>query len=225
MTKNKSIELTILCLFFFLNGKAQVHHFLSQDSLLYGRIQESVALMLDYMKFISTPNKTLATKQYYAQKAISLFVPRAVAIIKEDTKANKRIMPISDFFLQSIKNTDLIKKFEVDSIQVPNWENKRLLSSDSILWIDAKVIPIQSLLQFDYSDSLMVVKEITEEREEWRPLLGIIYLSNKHLKKNSNDKNQNIVTSGLNVDCIDNRGTDNQQSKSKHVRCKGKTRR
>lgn len=108
MTKYKSIELTILCLFFFLNGKAQVHHFLSQDSLLYGRIQESVALMLDYMKFISTPNKTLATKQYYAQKAISLFVPRAVAIIKEDTKANKRIMPISDFFLQGIKNTDLV---------------------------------------------------------------------------------------------------------------------
>lgn len=180
MTKQKYLIMIGLYLFFSLEGQAQDNYTMRPDSILQGRIQEYISLLTDYIGFINTKNKPNSTKQYYKKKACALFMPYAKAIIKSKDSKEQQALNIKIFFDSPI---DSIKQYDLDSIQVPNWKSKSLILPDSILWIDSKVITIYKRTTFHFQDSIMLIRETTELGDEWRPLLGNLFLSYKQKKK------------------------------------------
>lgn len=224
MIKYRTVIIFILSLF-FLNGTAQDIHVIIPDSILYKRIGERISLLNDYMTYISDKRKPFNTRQYYAQKATSLFMPNAMVYIRGGKSGNILRTSVEEFFRQSTSFPKYLEKYELDSIQVPNWRNKNLNSSDSILWVDAKILKLHQGSVYNYSDSLMLVKEATDLREEWRPLLGNLFVSYKHIKQANNDTKQNITIPSVAVDSVGNsQGATSHRTQSKHVRCKSKTR-
>ncbi len=71
---------------------------------------------------------------------------------------------------------NVLEIYDLDSIQVPNWRSEKFAFCQILLWVDAKVLKLHQGDGCNYSDSLMLVKEATEQREEWRPLLGNLFL-------------------------------------------------
>lgn len=220
MMKYRTVIVFILSLF-FLSGKAQDTSTITSDTILYRRICERISLLSDYMTYITNSHKPLATRKYYVVKVTSLFMPNAVVTIR--CGKTKNSTPVENFFYRGTCDSKYFENYELDSIQVPNWKNKNLSSPDSILWVDAKVLQLHQGSVYNYSDSLMLVKETTELREEWRPLLGNLFLSYKHVKQTDNDTKQNIAISCVAMDSVGNsQGSVSQRTQSKHVRRKSK---
>lgn len=224
MIKIRTVIVLILSLF-FMNGKAQDSHDITSDSILHRRIWERVSLLNDYMTYISNRHKPFATRQYYVQKATSLFMPNAIVHIRGCKAGHITKISVKEFLRRGTYDSKCFRIYDLDSIQVPNWRSEKLASSDSTIWVDAKVLKFHQGDVYNYSDSLMLVKEATDLREEWRPLLGNLFLSYKHIKRVNDDTKQDITASAVTMDSVGNsQCTTSQRTQSKHVRCKSKTR-
>ena len=215
------IVLFFLCLSYPIEGWAQEAHC---DTILANRIYEYIGLFKDYLHFISQKQKPLKAKCYYEKKAKSLFTPDAQVIIyKNGIEFQKE--PI-DSFLLSIRTIQLsLSDFTLDSIQVPNWNSNRLESQQDALWVDCQIISIDKTITYSHQDSIMLTKEMTEMRDEWRPLLGNLYISYKLNGIENDEIKQDNTHSHIVVDSTNcHQSTICQRVKQKHVRCKSKTR-
>lgn len=224
MTKIRLLILISLCLFFSLEGKAQGYHTMRPDSILYGRIQEYISLLSDYMGFMNDSRKPFNTKLYYKKKTLALFMPHAKAVIKGKNLKECQALSIKDFLDDVLDSTQDARQYVLDSIQVPNWKNKNLSSSDSILWTDSRIVKVHKQVSFNSSDSILLIRETTEMGDEWRPLLGSLFLSYKQLKINEDENKQDIIIPTLVADSTDNKSSNRQRPQQEHVRCKGETR-
>lgn len=213
--------LFFLCLSYSMEGWAQEVHC---DTILANRIYEYIGLFKDYLHFISQKQKPLKAKCYYEKKAKSLFTPDAQVIIyKNGIEFQKE--PI-DSFLFHIRNSELsLSNISIDSIQVPNWNSNRLESQQDALWVDCQIISIAKTITYSHQDSIMLTKEMTEMRDEWRPLLSNLYITYKLNSIEKDEIKQDNIHPPIVVDCTNgDQSTISQRVKQKHVQCKSKTR-
>lgn len=214
------IVLFFLCLSSAIKGQTQEVHC---DTILENRIHEYIGVFKDYLRFISHKQKPMNTRCYYERKAKLLFTPKSQVIIyKNGIEFQKE--PI-DSFLLSIRTAQLsLSEFTLDSIQVPNWNSNRLELQQDVLWVDSKIISIANMVMYSHQDSIMLMKEMTEMRDEWRPLLGDLYVSYILNDIEKNETKQDKTNSHVVVDSTNNQpSTVCQRVKQKHVRCKSET--
>ena len=194
--------LFFLCLSYSMEGWAQEVHC---DTILANRIYEYIGLFKDYLHFISQKQKPLK------------------AIYKNGIEFQKE--PI-DSFLFHIRNNELsLSNISIDSIQVPNWNSNRLESQQDALWVDCQIISIAKTITYSHQDSIMLTKEMTEMRDEWRPLLSNLYITYKLNSIEKDEIKQDNIHPPIVVDCTNgDQSTISQRVKQKHVQCKSKTR-
>lgn len=194
------------------------------DTILQKRVYEYLELLQDYLKFMSNEKKSANTRLFYQAKALALFTPHALAKISLSEHKTEEVN-IHTFLSRIMNPRDSAFSYRLDSIQVPNWENKKLSSLQNEIMVDCKNITFIKTITYNlHKDSITLFRESTEIRDEWRPLLGNLYVT--FMKITTNDEiTQDIDSIANPVDSThQQQGAICQRTEQKHIRCKGKAR-
>lgn len=224
MRKTLLIILFIFCLPISLIAQAKDKNDVLSDTILQKRVYEYLELFQDYLKFMTNEKKSANTRLFYHTKALALFSPNALVKISKSGHEIEEVH-IKTFLSRMMNQRDSAFSYRLDSIQVPNWENKKLGSLQNEIMVDCKNIAFKKTITYNlHKDSITLCRESTELRDEWRPKLGNLYVT--FMQKTTNDEIiQDIDSIANSADSThQQQRTICQRTEQKHVRCKSKAR-
>lgn len=141
------------------------------EKMYLSRLVEKVVQLKDYIGIINNSNSNQDSKRYYSHKAINLFEPKSIVIMKNNDVSS--LVPIDSFFY--LLENSAVNLCSVDSVYIPIWRNDKVLNpSDSIIYVDSYKFDCTSFISDKKvkGSSLPILIENTEDGKELMPLLG-----------------------------------------------------
>ena len=148
------------------------------------RRYEKIGQLSDYINFMQSKD-TIRSQSVYQNKMIALFADSSKVRLCYSKKSNNCVVSVPEFCKMIINKS--IKVVEIDSLCVPNWDdkinsvtleiNRVELSSSNYPFKQLK--ESNNLAVSNYGQILFAYKEETEDGVEWIPVFGDIVVKVK----------------------------------------------
>lgn len=141
------------------------------------RRYEKIGQLCDYVNFMQSKD-TIRSQSVYQNKMISLFADSSKVRLLYSKKSKNCVVSVPDFCKMIIQKS--IKIVEIDSLCVPNWDDKiNSLTPDinrvelsSSIYSFKQLKESNNLAVSNYGQILFAYKEETEDGVEWIPAFG-----------------------------------------------------
>ncbi len=146
---------------------------LQRKQLYDMRLAAQLTQLKDYIEFIADGG-TGESSEYYIRKVKDLFAKDSKIIVTDGD--DREALSIDSFFHFIAKREIVLQR--LDSVEVPLWEESRLLTGkDSIAYVRSQLYMFSGKMANQTNRNVLpVVREGTEEGDEWMPLLGNLYV-------------------------------------------------
>lgn len=153
----------------------------SYKEMFMKRRHEKIGQLCDYINFMQSKD-TIRSQSVYQNKMMALFADSSKVQLRYSNKSKNCIVSVPEFCKMIINKS--IKVVTIDSLCVPNWDDKINSLSPDINRLELSS-SIYSFKQLQVSDNLTVsnngqilfaYKEETEDGVEWIPILGDIFI-------------------------------------------------
>lgn len=156
----------------------------SLRNLYYRRTKERIHQLCDYLTLASGPSRKSRERRYYAACIQNMFHPNSsVRVALGDSV---RCYSLKSF-AKYLTEPSLVGHYDIrlDSICIPKWDSA-LIVYDSVGYVlsSSEMIPVNVPASYnDSSPKLLIIREETENGDEWVPQLGDMFVTLKNRKK------------------------------------------
>ena len=169
----------------------------SLEKIYYRRVYERIHDIADYLNYIISPNRREADRRYYVSVVQNCFHPTAKIIVKNGSTVHSYDL---HKYVQRLTESLDISKIHIDSITIPKWDSLAI-ANDTLGMVvsEQMMISLKTERRFEPDKKgLPIIKEETEDGNEWTPLLfgdiivTIIHYENENKRKN-NRNNLDVI--------------------------------
>lgn len=173
------------------NNSIGINNAVELDSLkktYYRRVYERIHDISDHLNYTISPNRKESDRRYYALLIQNRFHPEAIITVKTDTIICSYNL---HKYVQRLATSYNISKIYIDSIAIPHW-NSLVIANDTLGMVisEHEMIPLRPNRHFENGKrGLPIIKEETEDGDEWTPMLFGNMIVTIAYKNENNSKN------------------------------------
>lgn len=168
----------------------------SLKRVYYRRVYERIHQVSENLQYVISPNKKNSDRRYYHALICSRFHPAAMIKVKMNSAV--QTYRLRSYMQHLVENEfRSLSGIRIDSISIPKWDAIEITDDTlGMVITEQEMIPIGKGWYFDNrGKGLPIVREDTEDGEEWVPLLfGDMIITIIPKEKNENEKNDNPRT-------------------------------
>lgn len=156
----------------------------SLRNLYYRRTKERIHQLCDYLTLASGPSRKSRVRRYYAACIQNMFHPESLVNVAVGDSVRSYSLKA---FAKYLTEPSLVGHYDIrlDSICIPKWDSA-LIVYDSVGYVlsSSEMIPVNVPASYnDSSPKLLIIREETEDGDEWVPQLGDMFVTLKNRKK------------------------------------------